>query len=174
MNFSQPDLDFDGEDHELQLRLHWAANAARERKFWTRERACLAWMQGTTPDDSDMAWWNSQPTYRTMLWLELHRKEQQRMRRLQKPRRSFKECMEEQEAHIQTLLDADEERITRYMDIVREDFMHGRPCSISFEADKSHHREHSERLLRIAIERLSIPAKCLGIHEDQDPSAAHA
>ena len=165
MNFSQPNLDFDGQDRELQLRLQWAANAARERKFWTRERSCLAWIQGSTPDDSDMAWWNSQPKWRTMNWLELHCKEQQRMRRLQQPRRSFKKCLEEQEAYIQTLIDEDEKRIARYMEIVREDFMHGRPCSISFEG--SHQRDHSEYLLRAAIERLSIPTKCLGLHEDQ-------
>lgn len=162
MKAAQIDLDFEGSDPEIQLRLKWAANAARERAFWTPERRCLAWMQSTTPDDSDMEWWNSQPKYKRQEWLNLHEREQKRMLRLKTPRRSFQKAWEEWDALIQEGVAQDEAKIRRYMEILREDFLHGRPCSISFEGgEKSFYRDHCEHLLRVALDRLAVPSECL-------------
>lgn len=162
MDFTQPDLDFDGSDPELQLRLRWAENAARERAFWTPERRCLAWMQNTTPDDSDMTWWNAQPKYKRQNWLDLQARERDRMREKKEPRRSFQEAWEEWEAIINEGIRQDEERITRYMGILRQDFLAGRPCSLSFESDRDgFSRQHSEYLLGQALSRLAIPETCL-------------
>lgn len=158
---NQIDLDFDGSNSELQLRLRWAENAARDRAFWTPERACLAWMQNTTPDESDIKWWASQPKYKRQNWLDLHKREGRRAKERREWRRPFQEAWEEWEAIITEGIRQDEERIAGYMEILRADFLAGRPCSLSFECDKSHHRQHSEYLLRLALERLGIPQECI-------------
>ena len=76
-------------------------------------------------------------------------------------RRPFHIVSQEWEERLSDLLAEDERRIASYMDILRADFMAGRPCSISFDIDKSHHGDHSRYLLRQALDRLAIPQTCL-------------
>lgn len=160
----QIDLDFDGTNAELQSRMRWVENAARERAFWTPERCCLAWMQNTTPDDSDMAWWNAQPIYKRQNWLDLHQREKRRMARTGEWRRPFEVASAELDQIITEGIAQDEARISRYMDILREDFLNGRPCSLYFECDRDgFSRAHSEYLLGQALKRLAVPNECVSI-----------
>jgi hypothetical protein len=161
MSYIQQPLDFNGEDPELAMRMRWAENRRREREFWTPERQTLAWMQGTQPDDSDMAWWNRQPRYKQKNWMDLHQRERDRMARLKVWRRSFQEAWEEWEAILDESEARDEAQITRWMDILREDFLHGRPCSISLETCDPSIKDRAEYNLREALRRLAIPSQCL-------------
>lgn len=174
MDFIQQPLDFDGEDPEIQLRMRWAENRRRDREFWTPERLTLSWMQGTTPDESDMAWWNLQPKYKQREWLDFHQRERDRMRREKSPRRPFAEAWAEWEAILAEAKVRDEAQISRYMDILREDFLAGRPCSISLETADPSIRRRLESLLKQALHRLSIPSQCLTSQAPPLPSKSRA
>ncbi len=161
MDFIQQPLDFNGEDPELQMRMRWAENRRREREFWTPERLTLSWMQGTTPDESDMDWWNRQPKYKQREWLTFHERERERMRREKTPRRPFADAWAEWEAICAEGAARDEVQVQRYMAILREDFLAGRPCSISLEKADFTIRWRLEMNLREALARLAIPSQCL-------------
>jgi hypothetical protein len=169
MSYIQPSLDFDGEDPELALRMRWAENRRREREFWTPERHTLSWMLNVTPDDSDMAWWARQPKYKRQNWLDLHQRERDRMRRLKVWRRSFQEAWEEWEAIINEGIAQDERQIARWMEILRDDFLHGRPCSISLETCDPSIKWQAEHNLSEALRRLAIPPQCLQPQPPHEP-----
>lgn len=159
----QFDLDFDGADPEQVLRKRWAENAARERAFWTVERRCLAWMQRTTPDESDMKWWNDQPKYRQRYWLSLLERAEAEARMLKRSKTDFavfEACIVEAG---EIIMRQDESLTQRFLDIIREDFTAGRPCSIDLSRVDGGQRWRSERCLKEAVRLAGIPETCLGM-----------
>jgi hypothetical protein len=154
-------LDFEGTDPEQILRCRWAENTVRERAFWTPERLCLSWMQGTTPDESDMAWWDRQPTYHRRQWLYLHDKAKSEARAEKRSIRAFHLVSAEFDEAVEIRRRADESMIARFESIIREDFKLGRGCSIDLSNCGASERWQSEYRLEEAIRRAGIPAACI-------------
>ncbi|MBB5351374.1 hypothetical protein HNR46_001610 [Haloferula luteola] len=159
----QLNLDLEGNDFETRLRFQWSENARRQREFWTPERLCLSWMQGTTPNDSDMRWWVAQPAYRRRYWLDLHQRAKQQAaqsRRAIAPFHIFEAEVFENAAIIER---QDEALTVRFLDWIREDFKAGRSCSIDVSTASPGQRHRSQACLDEAIRRAGIPAECLGV-----------
>lgn len=161
---SQVLLDFDGTDPEQQLRRRWHENAIRERNFWTPERRLLSWMQGTTPDDSDLRWLAAQPRWDRELWLSLMDRETSRCQAERAAgrlaiRREFHIVLAAFQESAEINGATDERIIERFVGWIREDFKAGRPCSISIENASDKWR--SQYLLDEAIRRAGIPLTSL-------------
>lgn len=147
---------------DRELRLRWQENGRKEREFWTHERLCLSWMQGSTPDESDMRWWASQPQYRRRLWLSMRKDAGELAQRERKPLMPFHlydQMVQERGEQIER---EDESLTERFLGYIREDFLAGRPCSISLEGVFEPQLHRSERCLKEALRRAGIPDACLG------------
>lgn len=161
-----PELDFDRSNIELQNRLRWAENAKKERDFWTPERRLVSWMNGTTPDESDLRWLAAQPSYTRELWIWLMEREANRCRTERAAgrvaiRREFHIVLAEFEENAAINQRADDSLIERFVEWIREDFLAGRPCSVSIE--NAFPRWRAERCLKEAIRIAGIPTQCLKI-----------
>lgn len=163
----QPELDLEGRDPETRLQFRWAENGRRCREFWTPERRCLSWMQGTTPDESDMRWWAAQPSYRRSDWLELHRRAQAEAAANRAPIAACHVFLARVEEESAIMVRQDESLTNRFLGWIREDFLSGRPCSIDLKNCSPGQRHRSERCLHEALCRAGIPAKSLGMESEE-------
>ena len=162
MSEEQIPLDFEGTDPEQILRRRWAENGRRERDFWTKDRLCLAWMQGSIPDESDMKWWQAQPGYQRTQWAYLHDKALQEARESRRAVRPYHLVQAEFDEACEIRARGDEKMIERFQEIVMDDFKAGRGCSIDLTCCDNSQRWRSEYCLDEAIRRAGIPAACVG------------
>jgi hypothetical protein len=149
-------------NHEINKTTRlWAENGIREREFWTLDRLCVAYLQGTVPDESDMQWWWEQPAYKRTLWKELKDREYAAARLEGRMPRPFEKVLREHESAIDHEMGEFENLVQRFLAEIRQAFVQARPLGIDILTFDPPLRERAKQALTRALALAAIPQECL-------------